>query len=423
MYGLVHPIIIWDLTYSLSAFLFGYKMSLIDILSDRNEWERFYEYKMSLVSSEKISNELRQFIDEGSYMKIYDQIKEGKDFPLPVRKIISKMGSDKKRAVYTYPKGHNMVLKFLTWLILRKYDYLFSKGLYSFRPGRTAKDAFRRLLRVKGIENMYAYKVDIHDYFNSIPVDKILPMIKKILQDDEELYDFLSMLLNEPFVIEKGQKVKYMKGIMAGTPLSSFYANVYLSGLDLYFEKQNVIYCRYSDDIIVFASDEEELSEYRRYIIDYLERSSLEVNPSKEVSYRPEEGFTFLGFSYLNGIVDIAQATLKKLIGKMRRKRDSLSRWAKRNGTEGEKAAKAFIRIFNRKLFECHEENELSWSKWFFPVINTDESLHKIDLYAQDCIRFLISGKHTKSRFNVKYEDMKNIGYRSLVHEFYDSKK
>lgn len=107
----------------------------------------------------------------------------------------------------------------------------------------------------------------------------------------------------------------------------------------------------------------------------------------------------------------------------MRRKRDALARWCKRNGFTGEKAARAFIRIFNRKLLESPRDNELSWSSWFFPVINTAGSLHEIDLYAQDCLRYLISGTHKKSRFNVRYADLKALGYRSLVNEFYAHKE
>ena len=90
----------------------------------------------------------------------------------------------------------------------------------------------------------------------------------------------------------------------------------------------------------------------------------------------------------------------------------------------GEKAAAAFIRVFNRKLFEQPEDQDhmLSWSLWYFPVINTVESLREIDRYAQDCLRFLISGRRTKARYNVRYDDLKQLGYRSLVHEYYSPK-
>ena len=171
--------------------------------------------------------------------------------------------------------------------------------------------------------------------------------------------------------------------------------------------------------MILFGENEdvcrERAAEIRASLVGY----GLTMNPDKECFSSPDQGFIFLGFSIVGKRVDIAPATLKKLKGKMRRKRDGLARWHKRNGVEPRKAAAAFIRIFNRKLLESSEGNDLSWSSWFFSVINTTESLHLIDQYAQDCIRYLLSGSHRKSRFEVSYEDLKALGYRSLVHEYY----
>ena len=209
---------------------------------------------------------------------------------------------------------------------------------------------------------------------------------------------------------------------MAGTPLSAFYANLYLSELDKWFDERNIIYARYSDDIIVFASGESELYEYSQHIKEQLAQNQLAINPDKECFAKPGDGFTFLGFRAETDKVDIAPVTLSKLKGKMRRKTRALYRWSRKNHISGEKAAAAFIRIFNRKLLESPEKSELSWSYWFFSVITTDESLRLIDTYSQDCLRFLISGKRTKARFNVRYADLKKLGYRSLVHEYYNVK-
>ncbi|MBR5968232.1 MAG: group II intron reverse transcriptase domain-containing protein [Lachnospiraceae bacterium] len=412
-------------------------MSLLDRITDAETWEAFYEYKLSLACAKQFTGELRKFIDEKRYEPVCEGILAGRPFPLPRRAVISKMGTDKRRIVYTYPQAENTVLKLLTWLILRKYDRVFCDDLYSFRPGRTAKDAVRRLLKERrGLltgdaadrgtgpvtVQMYGYKVDIHDYFNSIPVERLLPMLKETLADDERLYEFLAALLAEPNVIDKGRVVSEQKGIMAGTPLSSFYANLYLAELDRHFAEAGVIYARYSDDIIVFAESEDEVRGHAEYIRGFLTERSLTVNPAKECYFAPGEGFVFLGFYCGEEYVDIAPATLKKLKQKMRRKRDALARWAKRNEVSGEKAAKAFIRMFNRKLLESPQDNELSWSSWFFPVINTAESLHEIDAYAQDCLRYLVSGRHTKKRFDVRYEDLKELGYKSLVHEYYEGR-
>ena len=398
-------------------------MSLLDLLCDHAVWEKFRDYKLSLLCSKRSENGLESYINEKKYQNAVCGILVDGVFPLPERSVICKMGSDKKRVVYTYPYDENTVLKLLTWLMLRKYDGIFSPALYSFRPGKTAKDAVRRLLRVKDLKKMYSYKADIHDYFNSVPVDKLLPQLKETLSDDERLFSFLSSLLSETRVYDKGAIVTEKKGIMAGTPQSSFYANLYLSGLDEHFYGDGIIYARYSDDVILFAPTEEETARHAEYIRAYLKEKGLELNPEKERFSSPDDGFTFLGFECHGNDVDIAAATLKKLKQKMRRKRDALSRWCKRSDVERIKAAKAFIRIFNRKLLERPDDNELSWANWFFPVINTSKSLHEIDLYAQDCIRYLIVGKHTKARYNARYDDLKSIGYKSLVNEYYAYRK
>ena len=394
-------------------------MSLIDKLFEKSSWERFYEYKSGLKCSKRFKKELRDFIDGGAYLEYHTAAEQLEDLPLPSKAVISKMSSRKKRTVYKYPYGFNMLLKLLTYMTLRKYDHIYSGNLYSFRPGVCAKDAIMTICRTKEIRSMYSYKIDVSDYFNSIPVDKLCGLLDGTITDDERLLAFMKALLCEKKAIYENKTVTEQKGIMAGTPIASFYANLYLKDLDEYFKQKGVLYARYSDDIIVFARTEEEITEYKNVILDHLKEKGLKVNPDKEVFASPEDGFTFLGVEVRNGDIDIAPASVTKLKKKMRRKARALDRWRRREGLDGTKAAAAFIRIFNHKLLEVNEDSDLTWSLWFFPVITTPKSLHEIDLYAQDLLRFLISGTHTKSRFNVRYEDLKALGYRSLVNEYY----
>ena len=390
-------------------------MSLLDDVYSRDSWERFYSYKTSLSCPKRFASELRSYIDNDEYMKVTPD----DDFALPKKSVISKMSTQKKRTVYTYPYVNNVWLKLLTHLLLRKYDYLFCDNLYSFRPGITAKDAVERLVRIPDIGTLYSYKVDISNYFNSIDVSSLIPMVEEYLSDDPALIAFLSSLLSEPYVIDRGCPVIEQKGIMAGTPQASFFANLYLKDLDKWFDDRGIIYARYSDDIILFARTEDEIREYVGVIRDFLNSRGLAVNPSKEVYTAPGEMWVFLGFCYKDGVVDIAPASITKIKGKMRRKARALKRWQTRKNKDSICSAKAFIRVFNRKLFEAADDNDLTWSKWYFPAINTTSSLLEIDHYAQDCIRFLMTGKHNKGRYRVSYEEMKALGYKCLVNVDY----
>ncbi len=398
-------------------------MSLLDDLERPAVWQAYREYKARQSAADWQEKDLEKYIEKAAYLPVLRGIREGEAFPLPVKKEIVKAYSGKKRVVYTYPGAYNRVLKVLTWRLLREYDHLFSPNLYSFRPGHGAKEAIRRLTGIPGIGKCHVYKADISDYFNSVDLDLFLPVLSETLADDPALYTFLSELLKEPLIYDHGLPLPEEKGIMAGTPLACFYANLFLADLDRYFEERSVPYARYSDDIIVFGKTEEELNGYVNHIRACLSEKHLKMNPEKEVFTRPGEKWTFLGFSWQEGKLDIAPASLEKLKGKMRRKREALRRWQIKKGLSGEKAAKGFVKAYNRKLFETAGDNDLTWTRWYFPVINTTESLKALDLYAQDCLRYLISGKHTKARFNVRYADLKALGYRSLVHEYYEQRE
>ena len=399
--------------------------SLLSELGKKEAWEKFYGHKTSGICAPSAERELREFIDKAEYMEVCREIAdclEGKSsFPLPRRAVISKMSTQKKRTVYIYPRRETVTLKLLTYLVLRKYDDIFADNLYSFRPDRSAHTAIHSIVRsMSGFEKgFYSYKVDISDYFNSIDISLLLPELEKILSDDPLLYKFLSSLLCEKEFTSSGVPMTGAKGIMAGTPIACFYANIFLKELDFHFEKLGIPYARYSDDIIVLAESREELSEHESYIRDYLRSRGLKVNPAKESRTVPGGMLVFLGFATDGKTIDIAPATVTKLKGKMRRKARALVRWAARNDIDPANAAKAFIRIFNRKLLDVSDDHDLTWSRWFFSVINTDKSLRVIDGYAQDTIRYIAGNTRRKSRYNIRYEDLKKWGYRSLVAEYY----
>ena len=394
-------------------------LSLLDELDREEVWQLFLEYKLDHHCSACTARELREFIEARAYEPVCAAIRAGEPFPLPRRAVISKMSTGKKRVVYVYPRREATVLKLLTFLVLRKYDRLFDPNLYSFRPGISAKDAIRALTARRDISELWCCKLDIHDYFNSVDLDRFLPLLEEALADDPPLYAFFSALLREPCVLDGGQPRPEAKGIMAGTPQSAFFADLYLRELDHSFLCAGIPYARYSDDMIFFSRTEDERAARLAEVRTLLDRYSLTVNPEKEAHAAPGEAWVFLGFSFQKGVLDIAPASVTKLKQKMRRKSRALRRWQLRKGLDGTKAAIAFIRVFNRKLFENPNDRELTWARWFFPVINTTASLEVLDHYAQDCVRWLISGKRNKTRFRVRYDEIKALGYRSLVHEYY----
>ena len=397
--------------------------SIIARLSQQEAWEEFLAHR--LLKGRFTWHEFDDadgFVASEQYLHTVERLQRGESLGVPQRKIVNKMGTGKKRVVYSFAPEEMSVLKLIAHLLYR-YDDRFAPGCYAFRRGLRASDAVFRLRKALRGKQMWAYKLDIHDYFNSISIPLLLPILRRLLADDAPLYDFFERLLSDDRAYSHGELIHAPRGVMAGTPTAPFLADVYLMEVDHYFAQAGVIYARYSDDIILFAPDRQTLERHKATLLAFLERYRLQVNPDKERLYAPGEPFEFLGFRCLGGEIGVATSTVRKMKGKIRRASRALLRWRIRKGLEPEYAMKGLIRIFNDKFFGGDDPATLTWSRWFFPVINRTEGLRELDRYLQQELRFLSTGRHTKANFRVRYADLKALGYRSLVHEYYLSRR
>jgi RNA-directed DNA polymerase len=393
--------------------------SIIDLLSQQAVWEEFLAHR--LLQGRYTWHEFDAadtFVGSEAYLQTVERLQRGEGLGIPQKKTVNKMGTGKKRVVYSFAPEEMSVLKLIAHLLYR-YDDRFAPGCYAFRRGLRASDAIYRLRKALRGRRMWAYKLDIHNYFNSIPIPLLLPLLRELLADDLPLYAFFERLLSDDRALSRGETVREPRGVMAGTPTAPFLADVFLMEVDRHFADAGVIYARYSDDIILFAPDRAELEGHKAALLDFLAQYGLELNPDKERLYGPDEPFEFLGFRCHGTQIGISSATMDKMKGKIRRAARALQRWRARKGLGAEQAMKALIRQFNDKYFGGEDPTVLTWSRWFFPVINRTEGLRELDRYLQQELRYLATGRHTKANYRVRYGDLKALGYRSLVHEYY----
>lgn len=412
---------------------------MYDLASCQDSWDSFLEYKTAhrhLTAFEKTS--IEDFIGRRAYLPLSEAFQSG-TFPasLPVRRTVNKQGSRKKRIVYSFEGDDGIFLKFIAFHLFC-YDDCFSKNCYAFRRGYGARDALQRLRHDPSIVKKYCLKADISNYFNSIDVDILLEKLRFVQSDDPMLYNMFMRILSEKRVrTRSGENADRDSlslsdvdviiddhGAMAGTPISPFFANVYLSDVDYLFEEMDVIYMRYSDDILIFADTRAELDEYFEMLKAKLSGLHLALNPDKVKISGPGEPFEFLGFSYCNRELDLSANTIRKMKGKIKRKSEALRRWQRAKGISPDKAAIGFIRAMNRKFYGSSDFtdsafSEFTWNRWFFPCLTVDAGLKEIDAYMQEYIRYTVTGRHYKGNYRIKYDQMKNWGYRSLVHEYY----
>jgi hypothetical protein len=397
--------------------------SLLDDLVEPAAWRTFQDYKRQgghLLAADDVA--LETLITSAGYAGVAEQIRSGSFALYPRRKLVNKHGSGRKRVVYTFDEQATWVLKLLAFLLYR-YDSRHQDNCYSFRRQVGAHQALRRLTRTPEIDQMWCLKTDVADYFNAIAPPQMLAALEGVIDDDPRLLAFFDQLLSGDGYWADGELEHGPRGVMAGTPTAPFFANVYLRELDQHFAATGALYARYSDDIIVFAPTEQEINQHRATIHAELAAKSLQINPRKTTLAQPGERWDFLGFGYQGGRVDLAQATKAKLKGRIRRKARALRRWMLRNDAAPERAAKAFIRSINTRLYGRARAHDLTWSRWFFPLLTTDQSLRELDTYLRQYIRYIPSGRFSKRNFAVRYETLKDWGYRPLVNEYHRQRR
>lgn len=388
-------------------------------IDNHNKWNEFLNYKIfSLYSYRKEKRLLDDFISNKKYLDICTKLKNNTySFSCPKKIFVNKGNSSKKRVVYKFNDDEVIVLKYISFL-LYDYDYLFSNNLYSFRKNITMKDAIYKIKDLLKEKSMYAYKVDISNYFNSINCNKLLNRLKNDILD-KELYNVIYDLIGNKKVIYENEIINEDKGILAGCPISAFLANYYLKDLDNYFFKNNINYFRYSDDIIIFSDDKDKLYLYQNFIKNTLDDLDLCINNEKEIFYDKNSSIDFLGFSFNNESIDISKNSLLKAKSRIKRHAKYVRRKILKNEIDLEHAIKLIIKNINKKFYGNKRE-ELSWKYWFFPIITSTTGINAIDKYFQDELRYLSSGKHNKKNYRlVSYEILKKYGYKSLVHEYY----
>ena len=410
--------------------------NIVELAATRENWLAFLDEKrVKQHLSRREERRILDFIDRQGYLPLCEACRQGV-FPagLPSKYTINKEGSSKKRVVYTFPGDEGIFLKYIAYG-LNMYEDRLSDSCYAFRRRVGAREAALRLRRDCRVKDSWCLKADISNYFNSIDVAQLLPKLAFLREENPEVYGLLTRLLLEERVLEEGRQVREAHGVMAGTPISPFLANLYLAEVDRFFEEKEVLYLRYSDDILLFAASREELSHRQEQLYGQLTALGLSVNPDKVSVTGPGESFEFLGVAHHRGEVDLSKNTMHKIKAKIRRKSEALRRWQRRKGLPADKAAIGLVHAMNQKFYGYgdpagapHGGDELSkdaftWSRWFFPLLTTDRGLKEIDAYMQKYIRYAFTGRHNKGNYRISYEQLRQWGYVSLVHEYFRHKK
>ena len=184
------------------------------------------------------------------------------------------------------------------------YEADFEDESYGFRPERSAKDAMKAIKENLKEGKTEVLDADLSSYFDTIPHDKLLIVLKQRIADPRIL-DLIEKWLKCP-VYEDGQ-FKGGKKNKVGTPqggvISPLLANIYMhlvdkivNNINQLFYKQEIKIVRYADDFVLMGKEITKAATDK--LQDVMKRMGLTLNQTKTKLIQAQETpFNFLGFT------------------------------------------------------------------------------------------------------------------------------
>ncbi|WP_342259030.1 reverse transcriptase domain-containing protein [Spiroplasma endosymbiont of Dioctria linearis] len=205
----------------------------------------------------------------------------------------------KFRQIYTYKKEFKYYKEYHNFFeIIFNSQYLFNKksifidNLFSYREN---KNYIQMLEKHVDNSSEYFLTIDIKKYFDSIDINILSKMIWKKLNKILWFEDIKKIVKH--FCIKN-------RGLKIGFSCSPFLSNLYLTDFDEQIlkecKKEELIYTRYADDILISSKIEIDQKSILEIISSKFEKLKLEINKVKQKSIDiNKNNFKYMGATFI----------------------------------------------------------------------------------------------------------------------------
>lgn len=277
--------------------------SLIDKVYAERTLELAWEKVKSNAGACGVDNISVGFFDKDSQSRLLavnEHLREGTYQPQTIRRVyIEKEGSREKRPLGIPTVRDRVVQTAVKMVIEPIFEREFAPSSYGFRPGRGCKDALREVERLLYEGYVHVVDVDIKSYFDCIPHDRLMELVKDHVADGRVLGLIESFL--KQGILEAGNLIEAEEGSPQGGVISPLLANIYLNPLDWLLSDLGIKFARYADDIVILTRSEDDAREVLQRVRQWMESACLTLHPEKTRIVDMEEAnayFDFLGYRF-----------------------------------------------------------------------------------------------------------------------------
>lgn len=311
--------------YSRAGEIFAKKRkwySLIDkIWAYPNLEQAFYDVKKNRGAHGVDNVTIKEFeLDLEHNLRVLQQSVRDKTYRAkPVRRVYIPKADGTQRPL-GIPTVEDRVLQAA---VKRKIEPIFEEKFlpcsFGFRPNRSAHMAIMKIR--KDLLDGYTFVIDadIKTYFDSIPHEKLLALVKEEIVDSSVL-DLIIQFLKSG-ILENGIVHESNTGSPQGGVISPLLANIYLHPMDEIMTSRGHRITRYADDFVICCKTQKGAERVLKSVKRILENElGLVVHPTKtKIVDNLCEPFTFLGYTFKKGYFHIpSEQAIKKFKDKVR---------------------------------------------------------------------------------------------------------
>ena len=257
---------------------------------------------------------------EAELARLHTQMRDGTYRPQPVRRAwLPKPGSSEQRPLGIPAVRDRVVQAALRNVMEPIFETEFAEHSYGFRPGRGAKDALRRVDSLLKAGHEWVVDADLKSYFDTIPHERLLALIKARVADGRVLALVESFLRAGVLEENKGWQ-RTERGTPQGGVISPLLANLYLDPFDHKMARAGWEMVRYADDFVILCRSEAEAQTALVEVREWVTQAGLVLHPEKTriVDLRQPGGFDFLGYHFERGMKWPRKKSMEKLKARVR---------------------------------------------------------------------------------------------------------
>ena len=257
--------------------------------------------------------------EEAELARLREELRTHRYCRQPARRVwIPKPGSAEKRPLGIPAVRDRTVEAALKHVLEPIFERDFAEHSYGFRPGRGCREAVQRVEELLKAGRAWCVELDFKSYFDTIPHDRLLGLVKQRVVDGSVL-----ALLEQSLKAGVLEELKGWQPTERGTPqgavISPTLANLYLNPLDHQMAQRGYEMVRYADDLVVLCQSQEEAEQALRQLRHWSQAAGLTLHPTKtRIVNAQSEGFDFLGWHFRGGQKWPRQKSLEKLREKLR---------------------------------------------------------------------------------------------------------